>query len=210
MSASNRGQFPALFGLDQLAALELLVLNSGESPQSLRDKLFRKVSTSSDIWRSQDVLDLPLAIEIPEGAEYTASRPAQGLSKTFQPKKFGGMVSITKEMIADAKFDAMGAWARKLGESIAATREIRAMNVFNNAFSSELAQDGLSLINASHVVGNQTFSNLIPSNPDLSQASLQAAMSQFEKLSSARTARTSTSARSTSLFTRTTSATRWN
>jgi hypothetical protein len=181
MSQSNRSQYPALFGVDQLAALELLVLDHGADPQSLRDRLFRKRSTSNNIWQSQDVLDLPLALEIPEGGEYSSSRPAQGLGKTFQPKKFGGAVSITKEMQADGKFDAMSSWAKKLGQSIAQTREIKAMNVFNNAFSSELAQDGLSLINASHVVGNSTFSNLIPSNPDLAQASLQAAMAQFER-----------------------------
>lgn len=181
MSQSNRNQYPALFGLDQLAALELIVLDHGASPQSLRDTLFRKVSTSNDIWRSQDILDLPLALEIPEGSDYTASRPAQGLGKTFQPKKYGGAVSITKEMQQDGKFDSMSNWAKKLGSSIASTKEIKAMNVYNNAFSTELAQDGLSLINASHVVGNSTFSNLIPSNPDLSQASLQAAMAQFEK-----------------------------
>lgn len=180
-AASNRGQFPALFGLDQLAALELIVLNHGDFPQSLRSQLFRNVNTTADIWRSQDVLDLPLALQIPEGSEYTPSRPAQGLGKTFQPVKYGGMVSITKEMIADAKFDAMSSWARKLGESIGQTREIAAMNIFNNAFSTALAQDGLSLINASHTVGNQTFSNSISGNPDLSETSLQTAMAQFEK-----------------------------
>lgn len=181
-AASNRSQFPALFGTDQLAALEMLVLNHGDFPNSCRDKLFRKVSTSNDIWRSQDVLDLPLAVQIPEGSEYTPSRPAQGASKTFQPVKSGGMVSITKEMIQDAKFDSMAAWARKLGESIAQTREISALNIFNNAFgTTNTGQDGLALISASHTVGNQTFSNLIPSNPDLAQASLQAAVAQFEK-----------------------------
>ncbi len=181
MSQSNRNQYPALFGTDQLAMLELIVSDHGAFPQSLRDKLFRKRSTTNDIWRSQDILDLPLALEIPEGSEYTSSRPAQGFSKTFAPKKFGGMVSITKEMQSDGKLDYMAQWAKKLGESLGQTREIKAMNVFNNAFSTELAQDGLSLINAAHTVGNQTFSNLIPSNPDLSQASLQAAMAQFEK-----------------------------
>lgn len=181
VGVSNRSQFPALFGLEQLAALELLVLNHGSFPESLRSALFRNVQTQNDIWRSQDVLDLPLALEIPEGGQFTASRPAQGLGKTFQPKKFGGMVSITKEMIEDAKFDSMSAWARKLGESIAQTREISAMNIFNNAFSSVTAQDGFALIHGSHVVGNETFSNSISGNPDLSEVSLQAAMAQFEK-----------------------------
>jgi hypothetical protein len=178
---SNRGQFPALFGLEQLAALELLVLNHGEFPSSLRQRLFRNVNTSNDIWRSQDVLDLPLAVQIPEGSSYTASRPSQGLGKTFQPLKYGGMVSITKEMIQDSKFDSMASWARKLGESISQTREISAMNIFNNAFSSVLAQDGLALIDSAHEVGSLTFSNEISGNPDLSETALQAAMAQFEK-----------------------------
>lgn len=178
---SLRSQFPVLFGTEQLAQLELLVLNHGMFPESNRQRLFRNVQTSSDIWRSHDVLDLPLAIEISEGSQYTASRPAQGDGKTFQPKKYGGMVSITKEMIEDAKFDAMSAWARKLGESMTQTREISAMNVFNNAFSSVVAQDGQPLISASHSVGQQSFSNLIAGNPDLSESSLQVALAQFEK-----------------------------
>lgn len=181
-ASTQRGQYPALFGLDQLAALEMLVMNHGDFPMSNRDRLFRKRSTSNDIWRSQDILDLPLAVEIPEGSEYTPSRPAQGDSKTFVPRKSGGMVSITKEMIQDAKFDAMAGWARKLGESIGQTREISAMNIYNNAFgTTNTAQDGLALISASHTVGDQTFSNSISGNPDLSQSSLQAALGSFEK-----------------------------
>jgi hypothetical protein len=179
-AASNRGQFPNLFGLEQLAMLELLTLDHGEFPESRRDILFRHAKAEGDIWRSQDILDLPLVPVIPEGTQYTASKPVQGFAKTFVPYKKGGMVSITKEMIEDAKFDAMSAWAKKLGESISETREIDALNIFNNAFTSTIAQDGLSLINSAHVVGELTFSNSISGNPDLSEVSLQAAMAQFE------------------------------
>jgi hypothetical protein len=178
---TNRTQFPALFGPDQLAALELVVMSQGAFPDSNRDRLFRMISTDRDIWRSQDILDLPLAMEIPEGTQYTASRIGQGLGKTFVPKKSGGMVSITKEMMQDARFDAMGNWARKLGESIAQTREISAMNIFNNGFTTALAQDGQSVFSAAHTVGSLTFSNNITGNPDLSESSLQAALAQFER-----------------------------
>lgn len=179
-ASSNRSQYPNLFGPTQLAALELLVLDHGEFPSSKRETLFRQAKAEGDIWRSQEILDLPLATLIPEGSAFSSNRPAQGFQKTFQPYKKGGMVSLTKEMIQDSKFDSMSAWAKKLGESIAQTREIDAMNVYNNGFTTEVAQDGLSLINAAHVVGALTFSNLIAGNPDLSEVSLQQALSQFE------------------------------
>jgi len=178
-AVSNRSQFGALFGLEQLAALESIVMYDTMEPMSLRGTLFRNVSMDSDIWRSQDILDMPLAIEIPEGNEYTYSRPAQGLGKTFQPRKYGGGFAVTKEMIDDAKFDVMGSWARKLAQAINASREISALNVFNTAFTTGLSQDGLSLINAAHPVGGLTFSNVIAGNPDLSESSLQAALAQF-------------------------------
>lgn len=177
---TNRSQYPNLFGPTQLAQLEMLTLDHGEFPDSKRETLFRHAKAEADIWRSQDILDLPLATLIPEGTAFSSSRPAQGFAKTFTPYKKGGMVSLTKEMIEDFRVDAMSAWAKKLGESIAQTREIDAMNIYNNAFSSVVAQDGLSLINASHVVGDLTFSNALANNPDLSETSLQAALSQFE------------------------------
>jgi hypothetical protein len=156
-------------------------MNHGDFAESVRPKLFRQETfNNGSLWQSQDILDLPLAQEIPEGTQYTQSRIAQGLSKTFTPTKYGGMVGITKEMIQDARFDTMGNWARKLGEALSQTREIGAVNLYNNAFSSELAEDGLSLINSAHVVGAQTFSNVISGNPDLSETALQAALAQFE------------------------------
>lgn len=180
-AVSNRGQYGALFGLDQLAMLESLVLTMAQEPESLRGVLFRNVNMDGDIWRSQDILDMPLALEIPEGNEYTYSRPAQGLNKTFVARKFGGGFAVTKEMIDDAKFDVMGSWAQKLALAIRATREISAVNVYNNAFTTMLSQDGLSLINAAHPVGGLTFNNGIVGNPELSETALQAAMAQFEK-----------------------------
>lgn len=179
-AVSNRSHFGALFGLEQLAMLESIVMSYGEEVPSLRGTLFRNVAVPGDIWRSQDILDMPLATQIPEGSEYSFARPVQGLSKTFQPAKYGGGFAITKEMIQDAKFDLMGAWAQKFSLALRASREISAMNVYNNAFGSMVAQDGLSLINAAHPIGSLTMNNVITGNPDLSEASLQAALAQFE------------------------------
>lgn len=179
-AVSNRSHFGALFGLEQLAMLESVVMSYGEEVPSLRSTLFRNVMVSSDIWRSQDILDLPLAIEIPEGTEYTFARPVQGLGKTFQPRKYGGGFAVTKEMIDDAKFDVMGAWAQKFALALRASREISAMNVYNLAFTTMLSQDGNSLINATHPIGSQNINNVIVGNPDLSEAALQAAVAQFE------------------------------
>lgn len=178
---SNRGQFPAMFGPTQLAQLELIVTKWGQFPESIRNALFRMEKADRDIWRSLEVLDLPLAQPIPEGSQYPVSRPVQGLAKTFTPAKQGGMVSLTKEMVEDGQIAVMATWARKLGEAILQKREIDAANIFNNAFSSTLAQDGLSLINSGHLVGELTYDNTLSGNPDLSEASLQQALGRFER-----------------------------
>jgi hypothetical protein len=176
-----RSQYGALFGVDALPVLEELFMSEYDTAPMVRDRIFRNISTDRDIWQSQDINDLPLMAQIPEGTEYTYSRPLQGGQKTFTPVKYGGGFSVSQELVDDARFDVIGAWARKLGKSARASREIIAMNVLNNGFSTELAQDGLSLFNASHVVGPATFSNVITGNPDLSESSLQAALAQFER-----------------------------
>jgi hypothetical protein len=176
-----RSQYSSLFGTTALPVLEELFMSEYDTAPMVREKLFQTVATDRDIWQSQDMNDLPLMAAIPEGTEYTYTRPSQGFNKTFTPVKYGGGFSVSQELVDDARFDVIGAWARKLGKSARASREIVAMNIFNNGFTTELSQDGVSLFNASHTVNGATFSNVITGNPDLSESSLQAALAQFER-----------------------------
>lgn len=176
-----RNQYGALFGEQALPVLEELFMESYEEQPMVRERIFDVRSTQNDIWQSQDIDDLPLMSQIPEGSEYTYSKPNQGGTKTFKPLKYGGGFAISRELMEDAKFSVMAEWARKLGKSARASQEIMAMNVLNNGFTSELAQDGLSLFNASHVIAGTTFSNVITGNPDLSPSSLEAAIAQFKR-----------------------------
>lgn len=176
-----RSQYSSLFGTTALPVLEELFMSEYDTAPMVREKLFQTVATDRDIWQSQDMNDLPLMAAIPEGTEYTYTRPSQGFNKTFTPVKYGGGFSVSQELVDDARFDVIGAWARKLGKSARASREIVAMNIFNNGFTTELSQDGVSLFNAAHTVNGATFSNVITGNPDLSESSLQAALAQFER-----------------------------
>ena len=176
-----RNNYPALYGTAMLPVLEELFMSEWEQQPAVREQLFDVRTTDRDIWQSTELLDLPAFAAISEGAEYTYSRPNSGANKTFTPAKFGGGFAVSREMVEDGRFDLIASMSRKLAEAGRATQEIAAMNVFNNAFGSTLAQDGLSLINASHVIGGTTFSNVISGNPDLSESALQAALSAYER-----------------------------
>jgi hypothetical protein len=176
-----RSQYSSLFGTTALPVLEELFMSEYDTAPMVRDRIFATVATDRDIWQSQDVNDLPLMAAVAEGSEYSYTRPTQGYNKTFTPVKYGGGFSVSQEMVDDARFDVIGNWARKLGKSARASREIVAMNILNNGFTSEQSQDGVSVFNTAHLIDGATFSNVITNNPDLSESSLQAALAQFER-----------------------------
>lgn len=183
MPAPNavRSQYSDLFGADMLPVLEEIFRSEIERHPNKREMLFKTVSTDRDIWQASEMHDMPLHSVVPEGTDYSFDRPKPGASKTLSPKKYGLGFSISEEAVDDGKFDLIADALRKMGESAMETREINGMNVFNNAFSSELAADGLSVINSAHTLpSGLTFRNQLSTAADLSQSSLDQAISDFE------------------------------
>lgn len=176
-----RSNYPALFGAGMLPVLEELFTYEYEMQPMVRERLFKSVSTDRDIWQATELLDMPMFDVIPEGTEYNFKRPISGPNTTFTPVKYGQGFSVSKEMVEDGKFDLMAMMARKLARSARESQAISAMAVFNNGFSTQLSNDGVSLFNAAHTVGGLTYSNMPPVAVDLSESSLQAALAQFER-----------------------------
>lgn len=175
-----RSNYPALFGAGALPVLEELFMNDYESVPPIRDQLFAVRSTDRDIWQASELNDLPAFDLIPEGSEYTYRKPAPGYNVTLSVQKYGGGFAISRELMEDARWDLISQMTRKLGRSGRETQEITAMNVFNNAFSTSLSEDGVSLVNGAHTINGLSYSNVITGNPDLSESSLQAALAQFD------------------------------
>lgn len=183
MSAPHflRANYSDLFTEEALPALEELFRYELSQHPSRRDILFKIVSTDMDIWQASELHDMPLLSEVSEGHEYTLSAPKQGSSKTLKPVKYGLGFSISEEAVDDGKFAFIADAISKMARSARESQEIQAMNIFNNGFSSELAADGLSVFNAAHTLpSGGTYRNQLSSNSDLSDASLEQALVDFE------------------------------
>jgi len=176
-----RNQYSDLFGSSMLPVLEELFVAEMAQHPSRREQLFKVVGWDRDIWQSSEIHDLDLFNQVGEGSEYDFKRTKQGASKTFEMIKYGLGFSVSEEMVDDGKFDMIGDMVRKLARSGVESQEIQAMSIFNNAFTTETSADGVSVLNTAHTLpSGATFRNKLSVDADLSESSLQTALSDFE------------------------------
>jgi phage major head subunit gpT-like protein len=177
-----RSQFSDLFTADALPALEELFRFELARHPSVREKLFKVVTGSADIYQTSELGDLPLWSEVPEGTGYTLEKARQGYDKTMVYKKFGSGFQISEETVDDGKINHIADLVAKLAKSARETQEIYAMNVINNGFSSATTPDGQPLFSASHTfTSGLGFSNILTNPADLSDSSLRQMLVDFEK-----------------------------
>lgn len=178
-----RSQYSQLFGSSMLPVLEELFSLEMSMHPSRREQLFKKVAWDRDIWQSSEMHDMDLFSEVAEGTEYPLKRPKQGAAKTLSMVKYGLGFSISREMVEDGKFELIGDMVRKLAKSGMESQEIQAMNIFNNGFSTETTADGVALFSTAHTLpSGGTFRNRPTTYADLSESSLQTALSDFEQV----------------------------
>jgi hypothetical protein len=176
-----RSNYSDLFGADMLPVLEEIFRSELERHPNKRDQVFKTVSTDRDIWQATEIHDMPLHAIVGEGENYSFSRPKQGASKTLSVVKYGLGFSISEEAVEDGKFDMIADAIQKMAKSALETQEINGMNVFNNGFSSELSADGRPVFDTAHTLpSGLTFRNELSTPADLSQTSLDQALTDFE------------------------------
>lgn len=176
-----RSNFSDLFSSSALPALEELFKHRLSLHPKVREQLFNVKRISGDIWQSSEVGDLQNFIQVPEGTDYTMVRSRQGANKTLVPLKYGLGFSISEEMVDDGKFDFISDLVQKLADSAIDSREQAAMDIFNNAFGSSNAWDGLDLCHTAHTLpSGLTFRNKPSVDVDLSVSALDAALQDFE------------------------------
>lgn len=175
--------FSDLYGENMLPVLEeIFRSNLGRHP-SIREELFRMKSAVNGLYQYTELHDMPLHSEIPEGNDYNFQKPNQGANKTLKVTKYGLAASISDEAVRDAKFDTIAALIQMMAESADESREIDAANVFNNAFATtnQTTANGAALVAATHALpSGSSFRNRLSTDSDLSQSSLDAALSDFD------------------------------
>lgn len=172
--------FPDLFGVNMLPALEWLFRNELPMHQGIRGRLAQNKNTVRDIWQMSETHDIDMFEEVEEGENYSFKTTKPGANKTIVMKKYGLGIQISEEAIADGKFDELADLMRKLARSAQESREVAFVNLFNNGFSTELTPDGVSVFNANHPLpSGSSYSNVLPVASDLSESSLQTACTLF-------------------------------
>jgi hypothetical protein len=121
-----------------------------------------------------------------EGAAVTFDSANEAYTARYSHETVALAFSITEEAVEDNLYDRLSArYTKALARSMAHTKQIKAANVLNNAFTAGASAggDGVSLVSTAHpTVGGGSFSNRNATDADLNETSLEQAMidiSQF-------------------------------
>ncbi len=148
---------------------------------------FFNIETSGKAYEDELVMTgLGVAVEKPEGEPIFFDRPKMRGSVRFIHAGYGLGYEITRESVEDDQYQALNSkGATNLALSMRECEELTAAAIFNLAFSTVQAYDGVALISASHpdAVGG-TQSNV--SAADISVAALKAAFENFTSLTTDR------------------------
>jgi hypothetical protein len=147
-------------------------------------ELFEQYSSKRNFEEDVAMTDLGLLAEKAEGAPITYDTVKQGYTKRYQHTVYGLGFIITREMVED---DLYGQISKKKASALARsarhTKEIIAANVYNRAFNtSYLGGDGKALLVSDHPnVTGGTYSNILSTAANLSEAALEQACIDIRK-----------------------------
>jgi len=112
-----------------------------------------------------------------QGVDYDSA--SEGYTARYTHETVALAFALTEEAVEDNLYDRLGArYTKALARSMAHTKQVKAANVLNNAFSSSYTGgDGLSLINTAHTLaGGGTWANRASTMADLNETSLENAL----------------------------------
>ena len=143
------------------------------------DKIFTKESSRKAWEEFMGYSGFGLAQQKAEGAAVRYDTAQQGFVTRFTHAEYGLGFIITRNMVDDDLYDVIGKTkAQGLARSMRQTKEVVAANVLNRAFNSNYTGgDGKELLNSVHPnVAGGTYSNVIATAADISEASLEQAV----------------------------------
>ncbi len=148
------------------------------------DKIFEKYTSKKSREEDMSISSFGLAIQTGENQAVSFDTEQQGFNDTYQHAKFTLGFVITKEMYEDDLYDVVGERkAKGLAFAMRQTKETVAANVLNRAFNTNYKYgDAQPLGSASHPnIAGGTWSNLISTAADISEAALEQACIDIQK-----------------------------
>jgi len=114
-----------------------------------------------------------------EGQGVQFDSASEGFTARYTHETVALAFALTEEAVEDNLYDRLGArYTKALARSMAHTKQVKAANVLNNAFSASFTGgDGVSLINTAHPLSNGgTIANRATTMADLNETSLENAL----------------------------------
>ena len=114
-----------------------------------------------------------------EGQGVNYDQASEGFTARYTHETVSLAFALTEEAVEDNLYARLGArYTKALARSMAHSKQVKAANVLNNAFSSSFTGgDGVSLINTSHpLAGGGTLANRASTMSDLNETSLENAL----------------------------------
>ncbi len=147
-------------------------------------KIFDKRTSRKNFEEDVSVSSFGLALQKPEGAAISYDTEQQGFVDRYTHVVYGLGFIITKEMVEDDLYDVVGERkAQGLAFSMRQTKEIIGANILNRAFNTSYTYgDGKALLVSDHPnVAGGTWSNILATAADLSEAALEQATIDIQK-----------------------------
>ena len=142
------------------------------------DKLFEKNTSDRAYEEDLGLSSFGLASVKSEGAPITYDTERQGFTSRYNHVVYALGFIVTREIFEDDQYGKVGAQkAKALARSMRQTKEIIGANIYNRAQTAGYTGgDGVTLLNSAHPnVAGGTFSNVIATAADLSEAALEQA-----------------------------------
>ena len=115
----------------------------------------------------------------PEGEGVSFDNASEGFTARYSHETVALAFALSEEAIEDNLYDRLGArYTKALARSMSHTKQVKAANVLNNAFSSSFpGGDGVELCSTAHpLTGGGTFANEPSTDADLNETSLEDAI----------------------------------
>ena len=113
-----------------------------------------------------------------EGAGVSFDNATEGFTARYEHETVALAFALTEEAVEDNLYDRLGSrYTKALARSMAHTKQIKAANILNNAFSTSFpGGDGKPLIATDHPLSTGTAGNRATTFADLNETSLEDAL----------------------------------
>lgn len=143
-------------------------------------KLFDTFTSKRNYEQDVGVSGFGLLTVKPEGMPIQYDTEQQGFTTTYRPTVFASGFIVTKEVIDDDLYDVVAPKkARQLAFAARQTKEVVGASIYNNGFAVNPAfsnGDGVAMLASTHPnVAGGTWSNILSTASDLSEAALEQA-----------------------------------